>query len=64
MKPEESINRNPQWSQKLAASGKWAPQRGQACTSKYPQCLQKFAPERLGVWQEGQFISTVNYKQK
>jgi len=47
----------------LAPSGKWVLHRGQICTSKFPQCLQKFASRRLGVWQAGQFISTIDYRQ-
>jgi len=58
-KPPESTNCSPQLSQKRAASGKLKLHRGQVWTSKAPQCLQKLAPARLGVWQLGQFITSV-----
>ena len=59
MKPPESTSLSPQLSQKFVASGNAKPHRGQAWTSRVPQCLQKLAPARLGVWQLGQFITSV-----
>jgi hypothetical protein len=44
-------------SQKRDACGKTAAQRGQAASSRTPQCLQNFAPSRLDVLQFGQLMA-------
>ncbi len=46
----------PQWSQKIAFSGRWESQNGQWERSQSPQCLQNLAVSRFLVWQLGQTI--------